>query len=1193
MDQLFASLARSPRVGLLPPITAEAAGSPSRAPVCINYGHYHLGSRAPLEALCAVEDDVEEIDLEANALPSKTLRRLLRMMSTMPRLTVLNLSHNTDLGTLEPCAFAALIEGCRTLAVLKLANCALTLPQVDDLCAQLARVAGRTPLYHVDLSANKLGEHCVPGVKVSTKWIQILMSRSRALTHLDLSRNALSGSFARAVSIGMRDTLIETLLLSGNAFGADSAGDFLAHAIGGSNASLQTLDLTRNGLGCAPALIFANALWASSTLTTLTLAHNPIGSLGARALLRAVATKPEDIDHGWVESVDMDRVRSKALGMLKKKAPWKKKRAAEEGVGSRAANTIVLLRTKKKTKKKTTTSPKKKVTAATKLTPYDLRHERSPSTLSRSSLSFSRNRDASPATRRRSSSSSSGMSKFGTNHQPRIISAPEPMPPFDLSISQCECRWPYGRNQTAEPVEFIDPASEPAGRYELDLGNPLRWAVAMELVRLKRRFPLCFSWRKGGGAAAYKAHKGRTRILPEISTVDEETGVETEGLITVDEETGETTYWSPPSSGTLTMDVTYSRLALAEDHAVSSNQLDSLLHATREVLRGNAINLIVNVMPDLVLKCVEGRRLYKSMDASNDEEARKLVDSIYPHIVDDLPGFLASSVPMRHLEVMRASFGQLLTFDHTNPNGRYVIDLTRPGDRTVLRSLIAMNNKEKKLRVRARLADTSQRARSGDNFRNVVHYEPGRSIGKPFVIKGSTDRNSTPLPRYGEIRLDYVSTVPTITAAGLVPEPIADAKLWLTYISPAGVPYKPDYPLEYFANIGTICAEPVKTFRSENEVAPADEPDALGVPAWQKKKTDPTSEEKLARLTRDDGLGSLSPSKRAPGPGAIMALWRNIKDKLTSLRRVLSRNDIWITAKQAATIALAFPSFGGARVTALQMLWGRTCGGEERMKFPRAAFDVLPAQDDCLRLAARIGWLNLLHEDDIDHRYFLDLSKRDERIVAQHLARLSTERGENWIDEGYCKKRTDDEKAQRPWSCEMPVKSWELQGVYAGTVWEREREIEREGVIALLSPTVSFLTFRFSPLSSLSPPTSSLLNLDSWVNSDGVPRVGYVWLTQRSPAKKHRDDSKRWRMQRTFLSGDDAHVEWMEVTQDAIEMAKEAVKYAEAEYSVMWAVSQVCNVLWHDIVSAPAPPRLLTLPPPPLPPLSFSYSLVL
>ena len=920
-DAFWLRVAKSPRVGLLPPIAAVPVGSSRRSPLRVNYGHYDLGDRAPLEALVTVEDDVEDIDLRSNALPAKTLRRLLRMVGTMPCLSALNLSENSAMGALDPSALTAMMEGCRTLAVLRLKACALKLPQVRELCGTLEKLAGRTPLHTLDLSGNVLGRNVTDASKKASKWIAVLMSRERGITHLDLSSNALRGGFARAIAVGLRDSSVKTLNLARNALGADGAGETIAHALG-ANDSVVSLDLSSNALGAAPGLVLANAVWVHPKLRSLVVSRNPMGLAAARALLRAVATKP-----------------------------------VREG--------------------------------------------------------------------------------DDVGHDPTLSDVAErPPPPFVLDIRHVELRWPFGVPDVAHTeLWFVDPAHEPAGRYDLALGTPLKWAIAVELVRLKRRFPLSFTWKKNGGCASFKPARGSATVIDHLNATDPVTGAET--------------HWLPPTSGRLATDITFSRLSHGEDESLSDSQLDSLLHAVLAVPSASAVQLLEAVMPDLVVRSAQGRRLYKAVSLGSDSDAHRIVDAIYPHVVDDLPGFLGSAVPMRHLKLMTQTFGQLLTFDHVNPNGRYVIHLTKPGDRTVLRELIAANNKEK--RLRAACADTSQRFKSGDNFRNTRYYEKHRTTGVPFVIKGAADHKSAALPKFGTLMFDYVSTLPPPPGS----TPMHDDRLWLEvglHLNGRGVPYLPADALDYFAHIGTIHALPAPLYGGDvfdvaehlvvahPDCVPSDDavmPETPRAPAA--RTATPSSAHALALRSQtvdDDPLLALhkyqsaSPSglhahsSKAPGPSAIMDVWGNIERGLQALRRTMTQRSLWVTAQQAADIARGFPAFGGARLQALAILFGRTCA-EERGRFARCAFSVL-SEVDGFRLATRLGWLNILNPDDIDHSYYLDLSRRDERIVAQHLARLSTEPGENWAREGFCKKRSNADRARYPWKA-TAVQSWELQ----------------------------------------------------------------------------------------------------------------------------------------------------------------------
>jgi hypothetical protein len=89
--------------------------------------------------------------------------------------------------------------------------------------------------------------------------------------------------------------------------------------------------------------------------------------------------------------------------------------------------------------------------------------------------------------------------------------------------------------------------------------------------------------------------------------------------------------------------------------------------------------------------------------------------------------------------------------------------------------------------------------------------------------------------------------------------------------------------------------------------------------------------------------------------------------------------------------------FGSYRVELIILLSGRLT---DLQNFDVVMKRLMPHEIACLYV--RLGYLNLFNPMKIEGPHFLNISNREERIIAKLLAALSTlEPGENWIDETF------------------------------------------------------------------------------------------------------------------------------------------------------------------------------------------------
>lgn len=141
----------------------------------------------------------------------------------------------------------------------------------------------RCTLEHLDLRRNQIFH--------SAKAIGELLRITTPLRTLNLSWNNIRGEPAQYLARCMMEniTLVE-LDLSDNTLGNNGNADAELGACLATNKSLRRLNVSNNHIHGRSLLIYVNGLQHNSILETLVVRGNPIGSLGAEALLRSVAS---------------------------------------------------------------------------------------------------------------------------------------------------------------------------------------------------------------------------------------------------------------------------------------------------------------------------------------------------------------------------------------------------------------------------------------------------------------------------------------------------------------------------------------------------------------------------------------------------------------------------------------------------------------------------------------------------------------------------------------------------------------------------------------------------------------------------------------------------------------------------------------------------------------------------------------
>ncbi|KAF4321385.1 hypothetical protein BBO99_00004943 [Phytophthora kernoviae] len=260
----------------------------------INVSHMAIGDDlACVFAACLLDlPMVTGLNARNNRLRDRGLEALVDVVVSKPDLFHLDLSENKVDRNAAQALAAYLGSACCKLQTLRLASADVD----DDELVPFARALHTNKsLQTLDVSRNSVGssEHLNvvrPSVTTGGEALATMLSINNTLTSLDLSWNylRLSGAVeigrALAYNSGLRELNLAYNAL-GNA-GAQAVGDALL-----SNTTLRHLDMSHNNIPAQGALAIASALKTNIglPLTQLSLGGNPLGSMGGRALLHAVA----------------------------------------------------------------------------------------------------------------------------------------------------------------------------------------------------------------------------------------------------------------------------------------------------------------------------------------------------------------------------------------------------------------------------------------------------------------------------------------------------------------------------------------------------------------------------------------------------------------------------------------------------------------------------------------------------------------------------------------------------------------------------------------------------------------------------------------------------------------------------------------------------------------------------------------
>lgn len=277
----------------------------------INVSHMAMGDDlAQVFAACLLDlPMVTGLNVRNNRLEDAGLRAIIDVIVAKRDMHHVDLSENKVDGAASAALASYLGSPSCSLQSLKLARA-----DVDDgeLAAFTRALHSNKSLLSLDVSNNLVGSSenlnvVRPSIITGGEALATMLSINHTLTSLDLSWNflRLGGAIELGKALAYNSSLRE-LHLAYNAF-----GDAGAQAIGESllaNATLTTLDLAHNNIPAQGALTIANALKANShaPLATLNVDGNPLGQTGGRAMLHAVAARPERKLHVSMEGCNFD-----------------------------------------------------------------------------------------------------------------------------------------------------------------------------------------------------------------------------------------------------------------------------------------------------------------------------------------------------------------------------------------------------------------------------------------------------------------------------------------------------------------------------------------------------------------------------------------------------------------------------------------------------------------------------------------------------------------------------------------------------------------------------------------------------------------------------------------------------------------------------------------------------------------------
>lgn len=246
----------------------------------LDLSHYKIGDERMRALAQALEQSApyQHLLLADNRLTDKSLVTLMHALQTRKvELRSLDMSHNR-VGIKTTDALAETMRDLTGLMSLKLYDVGLNDEQTELLCSSIAK---SPTLQQLNLGRNQIHQR---GAQAIADLVR--SSSPRRMHKLDLSWNSIAGAGATALAEALQSNYTLTdLNLAYNVMG--QATWILAGALR-SNDTLEFIDLTSNQMDSRGVLVLSELLIEGSRLHSVVLDENPIGAIGARALLRVL-----------------------------------------------------------------------------------------------------------------------------------------------------------------------------------------------------------------------------------------------------------------------------------------------------------------------------------------------------------------------------------------------------------------------------------------------------------------------------------------------------------------------------------------------------------------------------------------------------------------------------------------------------------------------------------------------------------------------------------------------------------------------------------------------------------------------------------------------------------------------------------------------------------------------------------------
>ncbi|RLN72464.1 hypothetical protein BBJ28_00023958 [Nothophytophthora sp. Chile5] len=276
---------------VLPVLDLKRPSRYERVSQALRYDNYYFGDKraeALGDALHLLPVPVQTLSMKNVGVSGSGSSAIMSGLS-IRQLKHLDFSENR-LGTKGTLTIFRTLENTQvSLKSLNLGN-----NQLGDQAVKLLMqcLLNRCTLEHLDLRCNQIFHAAVS--------IGELLRITTPLKSLNLSWNNIRGEPAQHLARCMMENLtLSHLDLSDNTLGNNGNADAELGACLATNKSLRHLDISSNHVQAKSVLVYVDGLQHNTALETLVLRGNPIGAIGAEAILRAVAS-------GSVSTCQMD-----------------------------------------------------------------------------------------------------------------------------------------------------------------------------------------------------------------------------------------------------------------------------------------------------------------------------------------------------------------------------------------------------------------------------------------------------------------------------------------------------------------------------------------------------------------------------------------------------------------------------------------------------------------------------------------------------------------------------------------------------------------------------------------------------------------------------------------------------------------------------------------------------------------------